>query len=124
MVDIVAFLVAQMVESACSVGDMGLILGSGRPPGEENGYPSQYSCLENPIDRGAWQATVHGAAKEVDMTSQLTTTTICVVLIMRGRKEWVLLVSSRQRLRMLPNILQCTRNLSPLNTNYLALNVE
>ena len=102
----------------------GSIPGSGRSSVGGHGNPPQYSCLENPIDRGAWQATVHGAAKEVDMTSQLTTTTICVVLIMRGRKEWVLLVSSRQRLRMLPNILQCTRNLSPLNTNYLALNVE
>jgi len=47
-------------ESACNVGDLGSIPGSGRSPGEGNGNPLQYSCLENPIDRGAWQATVHG----------------------------------------------------------------
>ena len=41
----------------------GLIPGSGRSPGEGNGYPLQYSCLENPLDRGAWQATVHGVTK-------------------------------------------------------------
>ena len=50
-------------ESACNAGDLGLISGSGRSPGERNGYPLQYSCLENPIERGAWWATVHGVAK-------------------------------------------------------------
>ena len=50
-------------ESACNAGDTGLIPGSGRPPGEVNGYPHQYSCLENPKDRGAWRATVHGVAR-------------------------------------------------------------
>ena len=49
--------------SAYNVGDPGLIPGSGRSPGEGNGYPLQYSCLENPRDRGAWQATVHGVAE-------------------------------------------------------------
>ena len=53
-------LVAQMVESACKAGDLGLIPGSGRSPAEGNGNPLQYSCLENPMDAGAWQATVHG----------------------------------------------------------------
>ena len=46
-------------ESACNAGDLGSIPGSGRCPEEENGNPLQYSCLENPVDRGAWQATVH-----------------------------------------------------------------
>ena len=46
-------------ESACNAGDLGSIPGSGRSPGEGNGNPLQYSCLENPMDRGAWQATVH-----------------------------------------------------------------
>ena len=46
-------------ESSCNAGDLGLIPGSGRYPGEGNGNPLQYSCLENPMDRGAWQATVH-----------------------------------------------------------------
>ena len=50
-------------ESACCVGDVGLIPGWGRSPGEENGNPLQYSCLENSMDRGTWQATVHGIAK-------------------------------------------------------------
>ena len=43
--------------------DAGLISGSGKSPGERNGHPLQYSCLENPMDRRAWQATVHGVAK-------------------------------------------------------------
>ena len=42
--------------------------GSGRSPGEGSGHPLQYSCLGNPMDRGAWQAIVHGVAKELDMT--------------------------------------------------------
>ena len=50
-------------ESACNAGDPGLIPGLGRPPGEENGYPLQYSHLENSMNRGAWQAIVHGFAK-------------------------------------------------------------
>ena len=50
-------------ESACSAGDMGLIPGSGRSPGEGNDNPLQYSCLENPMDGGAWQAIVHEIAK-------------------------------------------------------------
>ena len=50
-------------ESACNVGDPGLIPGLGRSPGEGNGNPSQYSCLENPMDREAWQATVHGVER-------------------------------------------------------------
>ena len=49
--------------SACNEGDLGLIPGSERSPGKGNGNPLQYSCLGNPIDRGAWQATVHGVAK-------------------------------------------------------------
>ena len=50
-------------ESACSAGDLGLIIGLGRSPGEGNIHPLQYACLENYIDRGAWQATVHRVAK-------------------------------------------------------------
>ena len=54
-----------------SAGDTGLIPGSGRYPGEGNGHPLQYSCLENSMDRGAWQATVHRVLKESDTTWQL-----------------------------------------------------
>ena len=50
-------------ESACNAGGPGLIPESGRSPGEGNGYPLQYSCLENSMNRGAWQATVHGVTK-------------------------------------------------------------
>ena len=50
-------------QSACNVGDLGSIPGSGRSPGKRNGYPLQYSCLENPMDRGAWRATVHRVTK-------------------------------------------------------------
>ena len=49
--------------SACSAGDPGSISGSGRSPGEGNGNPPQYSCLENSMDRGTWWATVHGITK-------------------------------------------------------------
>ena len=51
-------------ESACNVGNLGLIPGSERSPGEGNGTPLQYSCLENPMDRGAWWATVYGVTND------------------------------------------------------------
>ena len=50
-------------ESACNAGDPGLSPGLGRSCGEGNGNPLQYSCLENPIDGGAWWATVHGVTR-------------------------------------------------------------
>ena len=46
-----------------NAGDMSLIPGSGRSPGEGNVYPLQYSCLENPLKRRTWEATIHGVAK-------------------------------------------------------------
>ena len=60
--------------SASNAGDPGLIPGSGRSPGERNGYPIQYSCLENSMDRGAWRATVHGVTKSQTRLSNLTFT--------------------------------------------------
>ena len=59
-------------ESACNAGDPGSILGLGRSPGEGNGNPLQYSCLENPMDRGAWWDTVHGVAKSWTRLSDFT----------------------------------------------------
>ena len=68
-------LVAQTVKaSAYKAEDPGLIPGSGRSSGEGNGNPLQYSCLENPMDGGAWQATVGGAAKSRTRLSNFTTT--------------------------------------------------
>ena len=61
-------------DSASNAGDLGLIPGSGISPGEGNGYPLQHSCLENPLDRGAWQATVHGVAKSRTQLSDEHTT--------------------------------------------------
>ena len=60
---------------AGDAGDRGSIPGSGRSPGEGNGYPLQYSCMENPMDRGAWRATVHGVAKSQTRLKQLSTHT-------------------------------------------------
>ena len=55
-------------EPTCNTGGPGLIPGLGKSPGEGNGDPFQYSCLESPVDRGAWWATVHEVAKESDTT--------------------------------------------------------
>ena len=57
-------------ESACQAGDAGLIPGLGKSPREGNGNLLQYSCLENPMDRGAWQAAVHWAAKNQTWLSE------------------------------------------------------
>ena len=61
--------------------DMSLIPGLGRSPGGRNGNPLQYSCLENPMERGAWWATVHGAVKELDTTEQLNNNSQAQVII-------------------------------------------
>ena len=50
-------------ETTCNAGDLGSIPGLGRSPGKGDGYPFQYSCLQNPMDRGTWRAIVHGVAK-------------------------------------------------------------
>ena len=66
-------LVAQMVKaSGYNVGDLGSIPGSGRSPGEGNGNPLWYSCLENPMNGGAWWAAVHGVAKSRTRLSNFT----------------------------------------------------
>ena len=59
-------------ESACNAGNLGSIPELGKFPGEGNGNPFQYSCLGNPMDRGAWQATVHGVAKSRTRQSNFT----------------------------------------------------
>ena len=62
---------AEVKVSACNVGDLGSIPGSGRSPGEGNGNPLQYSCLENPRDRGAWQAAAHRVTRVTKSRTQL-----------------------------------------------------
>ena len=64
---------SEVKASACNVGDLGLIPGSGRSPGEGNGNPLQ-SCLENPMDGGAWWGTVHGVTKSQTRLSNFTFT--------------------------------------------------
>ena len=95
--------------SACNGGDPGLIPGSGRSPGEENCNPLLYSCLENPKDRGAWWATVHGVAKRYNWATSLSLsdsvlkskdttllTKVCIVkamvfpVVMYGCESWII----------------------------------
>ena len=66
-------------QSACQAGDTGLITGLGRSSGEGNRNPLQYSCLGNPMDRGAWQGTVHGVTKNQTRLSNKSVT-ICAKL--------------------------------------------
>ena len=61
----VVLLVKNPPANAGDARDLGSIPGSGRSPGERNGYPLQYSCRENPMDRGAWQTTVHGVKSQI-----------------------------------------------------------
>ena len=65
---------SEVKASACNVGDLGSIPGLGRSPGEGNGNPLQYSCLENPMDGGAWWATVHGVPKSGTRLNDFTST--------------------------------------------------
>ena len=65
---------SEVKASACNVGDLGSIPGLGRSPGEGNDNPLQYSCLENPMDGGAWWATVYGVAKSRTRLNDFTFT--------------------------------------------------
>ena len=67
-------------ESICSAGDLGLIPGSGRSPEEGNGNPLQYSCLRNPMDRGAWQSTAYGVTKGQTQLTHFTVSSYTVFL--------------------------------------------
>ena len=67
---------SEVKASACNAGDLGLIPGSGRSPGEGNGNTLQYSCLENSVDRGVWRATAHGVEKSWTRLTDFTFTFI------------------------------------------------
>ena len=71
----VALVVKNLPANAGDIRDTGLIPGLGRSPGKGNGNPLQYSCQENPMDRGAWWATVHGVAKSWTSLKRLNTHT-------------------------------------------------
>ena len=72
ILEILGFAVGSVVKNPpANTGDVSLIPGEERSPGEGNGHPLQYSCLGNPMYKGAWETTVHGFVKELDKTSQL-----------------------------------------------------
>ena len=84
-----------------NAGDAGLISGSGRSPGEGNGNPLQCSCLENPMDRGAWRAAVHGLIPELDTTEPLNNNACrlpsffsCVFPMIIPRSLWLVCTDS------------------------------
>ena len=70
-------------ESACKAGDPGSIPGSGKSPGEGNGYPRQYSCLENPMDGGASRVIIHGVAKSQRVRVRL------IMFIIKGSRVMI-----------------------------------
>ena len=75
---------SEVKASAWNAGDLGSIPGLGRSPGEGNGNPLQYSCLENPMEGGAWQAIVHGVAKSRTRLSDFTYS----LIIIPWRRQW------------------------------------
>ena len=77
--------------SVCNVGDLGSIPGLGRSPGEGNGNPLQYACLENPMDGGAWRDTVHGVTKSRTRLSTFTFTYTRLVIAFLPRSKRLLI---------------------------------
>ena len=73
---------SEVKASACKVGDLGLIPGSGRSPGEGKGYPCQYSGLENPRDGGAWWAAIYGVAQSQTQLKRLSSSSRIQVLLL------------------------------------------
>ena len=83
----VALVVKSLLTSTGDLRDSGLIPGAGRSPGGEHGNPLQYSCQENPVDRGAWLATVHRVAKSWTWLKRLSTAYIYMYMNILGR-DW------------------------------------
>ena len=90
----VAVVIKNLPANAGDVRDLGLVPGLGRSPGEGNGNPLQYSCLENPTDRGTWWATVHGVAQS---QTQLKQFSIALLLLRR-----YIYISSSAKINRLP----------------------
>ena len=90
--------------SACNEGDLGLIPGLERSPGEGNGNALQYSCLENAMDRGAWWATVYGVAKSRTRLSDLTLSFLYLLHGQAGSFPLRHLESPQNRLQTLLNV--------------------
>ena len=82
---------SEVKASACNAGDLGSIPGLGRSPGEGNSNPFQYSCLENPMDGGAWWATVHGVAKSQTQLSDFTFTFFQIIKMDNMKCTWVVI---------------------------------
>ena len=87
---------SEVKASACNEGGLGLIPGSRRSPGEGNGNPLQYPCLENLMDGGAWWATVHGVTKSQTRLSDFTFTFIHLVFLPGESQGWESLVGSHR----------------------------
>ena len=84
--------------SVYNAEDLGSIPGLGRSPGEENGKPLQDYCLENPMDGGAWQATVHGVAES---RTRLNNFTMVFPVVMYGCENWTIKKAEHQRIVLL-----------------------
>ena len=94
-------------EYSCQAGDAGSIPGLGRSPGEGDGNPFQYSCLENPMDRGAWWATVHGVTKSwtrLNTHSQTLLTSQPLILLSGGSYHYQCRVYLSSQLSLLKNL--------------------
>ena len=92
---------SEVKASACNAGDLGLIPGSERSPGEGNGNPLQYSCLENPMDGGAWWATVHGVGKSRTRLSDFIFTSNEHPGLISFRMDWLDLLAVQGTLKSL-----------------------
>ena len=104
-----------MVKNPPAAGDLGSIPGSGRSPGEENGPPLWYSCLGNPMDRGAWQATVLEVSKELDTTEGLTPTLLLITQRSQDGPHRPSLAVPRGQAQHYEAILQMRRSRLPAN---------
>ena len=88
---------SEVKASACNVGDLGSVPGLGRSPGEGNGNPLQYSCLENPMDRGTWQAPVHRVAKSQTQLSNFIFTFTFILHSTALKKKKMALIIQREK---------------------------